>query len=429
MSFVTIKKGRLNVPREPRVYVENVLYFVTARVNHDQILFHDTQDYAEYLKPLSEYKLLNGFKLFAYALMPQQLCLLIELRNNVTISTVMHNLNSRYTKTYNSRYKTKGHLFQGRFKSILVEKEKFLLRLTRHIHMFPGYVKAAQDIAQYPYSSYPVYLSNNATDYNVLEKPDMAQEIREVLRHLKQDGTDEKLKDAYREYIDSADPKEFKEVGRLMHRTACVGSKEFVNEIKRKIDQHYREEEKARVVRKSNPAVLFAGGLTAVFLGLAAFMFYRSQTALQDTLNVTTNGFAAAREDLVKRVNSLKTEVTEYEQKENQGLGGLAWELQLTPVKEEERSYSYKDLLEFKEGRVVSANLIERGYPPFNYTISQQTHGKMIWQTTQTHADGTTVRWYGIIAGGKMRGVFSEIPVQGQSRDFSFVSVGRLNNG
>lgn len=84
------------MPREPRIYIEKVLYFVTAKVNDGRTLFCDTQDYAGYLELLSEYKNEYGFKLFAFALMPKQLCLLVELKNDVTISTVMHDLNPRY---------------------------------------------------------------------------------------------------------------------------------------------------------------------------------------------------------------------------------------------------------------------------------------------------------------------------------------------
>ena len=92
------------MPREPRIYIENVLYLITARGAQDRYLFSDPEDFSAYLDPLKEYKEEYGFKLFAFALLPKRLCLLIELKNDVTISTIMHNLNSRYTKAYNGRY-------------------------------------------------------------------------------------------------------------------------------------------------------------------------------------------------------------------------------------------------------------------------------------------------------------------------------------
>jgi len=92
------------VPREPRIYIEKVLYLITAKGLEDRDLFMDHQDYSEYMKSLCDYKKEFGFKLFAYALLPKRLCLLIELENNVTISTIMHNLNSKYTKMDLIRY-------------------------------------------------------------------------------------------------------------------------------------------------------------------------------------------------------------------------------------------------------------------------------------------------------------------------------------
>jgi len=85
--------------------------------------------------------------------------------------------------------------------------------------------------------------------------------------------------------------------------------------------------------------------------------------------------------------------------------------------------------LQFTGGQVISAKLMAKGYTPFDDTLSKQTHGKVIRETTQTNTDGTTVRWYGIVVGDKMRGLLSERPVSGENRDFSFVSINRLNNG
>jgi len=420
----------LVVPREPRVYIEKVLYFITARVNNDRTLFHDEQDYAEYLKPLSEFKLLNGFKLFAYALMPQQICLVIELRNNVTISTVMHNLNSRYTKIYNSRYGTKGHLFQGRFKSVLVEKEEYLLRLTRYVHMLPGHVKAAEDAKQYSYSSYPIFISTNSKAYNVLEKPDMESEVQEVLGHLGKNGTTEELKNVYQGYVNAADKNEIKEVSKLLHRTAFVGSKDFISTIKKKIEEHIKEEKKVKVIHKSNPAFIISGSLIALFLGVVSVNFYNNQTRLQNTLNVTTSGFEVARKDLAERVDKLQgelfgleKEITGFEKVENHGLGDFAWKLQFRPVQEEKTDETYFDDLQFKGGKIISAKLLAKGFAPFDYTLSRKSHGKLVWQTAQTNAEGLTVRWYGIVSGKNMRGVLSEHPAQGKGRDFSFVNI------
>lgn len=411
--------------REPRIYIENVLYYVTARVTHDRMLFDDQQDYVEYLKPLSEYKLLNGFKLYAYALMPKQLSLLIALRNDVTISTVMHNLNSRYTKNYNSRYGKKGHLFQGRFKSILVEKENYLLRLTRYIHMLPVQTGADDDKTPYPYSSYPAYVSGSSSTYNILEKPDMEEEIAEVLGHLGSKGTNEELRHAYAEYVGAADDQEMKTMSKQMHRTAFVGSKDFIDTMYKKVEEHIKEEERARVVRKSNPVFVLAGSLILLFLSLVAYNFYGNQYELQNTLNITTNGFEAARKDLANHVNTLKDEITELADRKYNGLNELVWTIELSYIKGADFVGPMFDQLSFKGGKLISLRLEQEGFSPAEYSTTVKENGEVVWQTAQIKPDGAKASWYGIWQDTKMRGILSERPAQGSGRDFSFVNVRR----
>ena len=417
------------MPREPRIYIENVLYLITAKGDEDRDLFNDHEDYETFITLLRNYKREYGFKLYAFTLLPKSLCLLIELRHNVKISTIMHNLNSKYTKAYNSRYGKRGHLFQSRFKSKLIEKDEYLLRLTRNIHLFPQEQGAAPALSDYSYSSYPLYINAESPKNIVSKMPDISSEMDEVLAFFPEVSPLDNKRKGYEEFVLSAGTRELEDMQKLLHRRTFVGSAAFVNQMQQQVEQHIREEEKARVIRKVNPGYVLAGSLVILFLGIAAYNFYHTQTALQTALRKTTSGFGVFSNEMTERVHSLESEITSYEEKANYGLGGPAWELRFTPVEQEKTNESYTDRLHFKDGQVISAELKARGFSPFEYTISEQTHGKKIWQTVQTGADGTTVRWYGIIAGGKMRGVFSEIPAQGQSRDFSFVSVRRVNNG
>ena len=440
------------MPREPRIYIENALYFITAKGDEDRDLFSDSQDFNSYLKSLKEYKQEYGFKLFAFALLPKSLCLLIELRNNVTISTIMHDLNSRYTKSYNSRYGKKGHLFQSRFKSVLVQKDDYLLRLSRYIHLLPKGFGMVDGPARYPYSSCALYLSKNSSkadhviltnrdvclssDSNIEENttghqndgifPDMSHEISEVLGQFTRTETDADRCHAYENYLKEADDQEVNRVRKLLHRKAFVGSNDFIKTVKNEIEHHIIEEEESRTIRKTNPAFVFAGSLIILFLATVAYNFHNNQSSLQQTLNITATGFETAREDLASRVFNLQNEITGFQERENHGLGGLAWELQFLPVEQGSPAESFTDQLSFKGGKVISSGLLARGFLPFDYTISKETHGKMIWKTVQTNAEGLTVRWYGIVAGDQMRGVLSERPVQGENRDFAFVSLRRV---
>ena len=270
-----------------------------------------------------------------------------------------------------------------------------------------------------------VYVSDQKTHDS--EAPDMHEEISEVLGYFSKGGNEPAERKAYEHYVSTANDEELEQVRKLLHRKAFVGSPDFIAKMRKRVKDHITEEEKSRTIRKSNPTFVIAGGLVIIFLGVVSYSFYVNQTTLQETLNTTADGFGIAREDLATRVNRLENVLTDYESKENHGLGDFAWEVRLTPVQQEKKNQSYVDRLHFKGGKVISAKLMSQGFSPFDYTLSKQTHGKMIWETTQTNTEGAAVRWYGIIAGDQMRGVFSESLVSGENRDFSFVSIERVH--
>src|SRR3989338_629626 len=161
--------------RLPRIKVENALYYVTSKAGHGQDTFIDEADYREYITLIDKYKAQYGFKLFSYTLMPTHLHLLIELSAESNISQIMHDINSLYTKLYNSRYNRKGHLFESRFKTVIAEKSSNLLPLTRHIHRNPVRIGLTNDPKDYHYSSHGQYLNPVKS-----RPPEMNGEIEEV---------------------------------------------------------------------------------------------------------------------------------------------------------------------------------------------------------------------------------------------------------
>ncbi|MCK5014093.1 MAG: transposase [Candidatus Omnitrophica bacterium] len=427
------------MPREPRIYIENVLYLVTAKGDKDRNLFCDSQDFNAYLKSLSEYKREYGFKLFAFALLPKNLCLLIELKNSVTISTIMHDLNSRYTKTYNGRYGKNGHLFQSRFKSVLIEKDDYLLRISRYIHLLPKDSGMTNDPADYLYSSFTSYLSEDIRMSFCGEMLDMHAEIKEVLSRFMDMETDDSQRGAYEGYVRSADDKEAQLVRKLLHRKAFVGSRDFIGKIRSEIKQHIIEEEESRIVRKTNPGFVLAGGLVVLFLGTVAYNFYNNQSTLQEALNVTAGGFETAREDLANRIFSLQTaredltkrlyslqdELTKLE--DTNELNGAAWEIHITPLNDSNMEGVTTDVIYFKDNQVTIKSLSERGFSAFDYTLASKSPGRMIWKAAKTRSDGTNVQMEGLWTGKKVKGIVRERPIQGENRDFTFVSVRRVS--
>jgi putative transposase len=114
--------------RPVRIEFPGALYHITARGNKKENIFNSDRDRMVFLKILNETVTRYQFICYAYCLMPNHYHLMIETPNG-NLSLGIRELNGVYAQKLNWAYKTVGHVFQGRFKAILVEKESYLLEL------------------------------------------------------------------------------------------------------------------------------------------------------------------------------------------------------------------------------------------------------------------------------------------------------------
>jgi REP element-mobilizing transposase RayT len=130
---------------------------VITRGNQRQRVFKDVEDHQRYLKVLADYKVRYGYALYAYVLMSNHIHLLIETRET-PLSKILQGVNQSYTMYFNRRYRTVGHLFQGRYKAILCDKDTYLLALVKYIHLNPVRVGIVREVGKYPWSSHRDYV-------------------------------------------------------------------------------------------------------------------------------------------------------------------------------------------------------------------------------------------------------------------------------
>jgi REP element-mobilizing transposase RayT len=143
--------------RKPRIEYEGALYHVITRGNQRQRVFKDVEDHQCYLKILSDYKVRYEYALYAYVLMSNHVHLLIET-GETPLSKILQGINQSYTMYFNRKYGTVGHLFQGRYKAILCDKDAYLLSLVKYIHLNPVRVGIAKEVGKYPWSSHREYI-------------------------------------------------------------------------------------------------------------------------------------------------------------------------------------------------------------------------------------------------------------------------------
>ena len=150
--------------RKPRVHFIGALYHVMARGNQGQAIFTDDADRRRYLELLQESQRRYNYRVYAYVLMSTHTHHLIQV-DQTPLSKVMQNILFRYTRYWNAKYKKIGHLFQGRYKAILCDKDNYLLELIRYLHLNPVRSKIVEDPERYPWSSHAAYLAPTRTKW------------------------------------------------------------------------------------------------------------------------------------------------------------------------------------------------------------------------------------------------------------------------
>jgi len=139
--------------RPLRVEYEGALYHVTSRGNARENVFLTDSDRTEFLGVLSEVVARFEWICHAYCLMSNHYHLLVETPSP-NLSKGMQLLNGVYTQRFNRMTNRSGHVFQGRFKAILVEKESHLLELARYVVLNPVRAKVVRSARDWPWSSY-----------------------------------------------------------------------------------------------------------------------------------------------------------------------------------------------------------------------------------------------------------------------------------
>ena len=158
--------------RPLRIQYPGAVYHVTCRGNERRNIFQEDNDRQAFLRSLSKSLNIYSVLLHAYVLMENHFHLLVETPLG-NLSEFMRHFNITYTSYYNRRHKRVGHLYQGRYKSILVEKDPYLSILSRYIHLNPIRVQAfeidphkqkAEYLLKYPWGSLPGYFEKRKRD-------------------------------------------------------------------------------------------------------------------------------------------------------------------------------------------------------------------------------------------------------------------------
>jgi REP element-mobilizing transposase RayT len=139
--------------RPLRIEYRGAVYHVTSRGNEKRPIFRDEEDRRVFLDLLAKVNLRFNWLCHAYVLMNNHYHIVIETPEG-NLSRGMRQLNGVYTQAFNRRHKRTGHIFQGRYKAILIQKESHLLEVCRYVVLNPVRAGAIKEPGKWKWSSY-----------------------------------------------------------------------------------------------------------------------------------------------------------------------------------------------------------------------------------------------------------------------------------
>ena len=237
--------------RPLRIEYPGAYYHVMSRGNSKQDIFITDGNRTTFLRALEDSCQIYDIRILCYVLMSNHFHLIVQT-NQANLSQFMKHFLVTYTVRFNKRQDRTGHLFQGRYKSLLVEQDEYLLPLSRYIHLNPVRAKVSQDednkglrrfLQDYRWSSFPGYCSARKRlkwiDYGWLLKAYFG-------------GDNTRGRARYRSFVYSGIKGKIENPFDKVVHQSILGGDEFVEWVKGNIDlEPHREVPAARGLRRS----------------------------------------------------------------------------------------------------------------------------------------------------------------------------------
>jgi putative transposase len=218
--------------RPLRIAFEGAFYHVTARGNERKKIFLSHRDYEKFLSYLTDAVDKYGVILHTFVLIANHYHLIVETPR-ANLSSFMHSLNSAYTTYFNIKRKRAGHLFQGRYKALLIDVDNYLLEVSRYIHLNPVRAGIAERPESYRYSSYRAYI--------------FPKEEALIFREFLWSMVTKERKDGpryYREFVEAALTEKLRSPFEKVFAGVILGGKPFIEEVLQRLnDRDFQKKE------------------------------------------------------------------------------------------------------------------------------------------------------------------------------------------
>jgi putative transposase len=230
--------------RPLRVEYPGAFYHVINRGNHREKLFKGTRDYEKFIQYLEKAAERFALIVHTYCLMGNHYHLVVETPEP-NLSTTMQWLNVSYATYFNRKQDRSGHLFQGRFKAILIEVDAYLNQVSRYIHLNPVRAGIVESPGKYRWSSYATFVGER-----------IPQKFLKTDRLLCNFGKNNKeARKNYREFVEGIDIKNVKDPSKKLAGGFILGDTDFVNWVKDTFLRKREDEKEIPQLKKLKPRV------------------------------------------------------------------------------------------------------------------------------------------------------------------------------
>ena len=205
--------------RQLRIEYEGAFYHITSRGNERRKIFFSKNDYEKFKEYLGRVQEKYNCRLHCYILMTNHYHLLLETPDG-NISRIMHYLNGSYTNYINIKRNRSGHLFQGRYKAILIDHDSYLLELSRYLHLNPVRAGMVSKPEEYPYSSYEYYINKKKEEII----------YRDLILNMVSNNKKTQFND-YMKFVQNAINDEIEDPLRKVYAGTILGKTQFIKNL------------------------------------------------------------------------------------------------------------------------------------------------------------------------------------------------------
>lgn len=234
----------MNMARPLRIIYPGAFYHITSRGNERKAIFMTKRDRLKFFEYLGSANERYNAVIHAYCLMDNHYHLLLETPSG-NLPQVMHHINGAYTTYFNVKRGRSGHLLQGRYRSILVDKDEYAKELSRYIHLNPVRANMVSVPEDYEWSSYNQYIGKN--------KPEgwLARDF--ILGYF--GGKYSTAQKGYKDFVTRLVGQEYESPLNAVMGSVLLGSQDFIHFIKNQFLSGLKQSKDVPAVRSLAPKI------------------------------------------------------------------------------------------------------------------------------------------------------------------------------